>query len=116
LCSSSHPGSRSHAGRLDNNGALSLSQKALIITIPELKAVLLIRDQDDQPERRMGLDQARCQDHSGTAIIVGLAIVERECWVISGFDPQGKAEAARLEAERTTLGFNPCERSHELTA
>lgn len=88
----------------------------LLATIPELKAVLLIRDQDDQPERRIGLDQARGQDHSGTVIIVGLAVVERECWVISGFDPQDEAETARLEAERTTLGFNPCERSHELTA
>ncbi|HTU18021.1 MAG TPA: hypothetical protein VMG10_08150 [Gemmataceae bacterium] len=88
----------------------------LLATIPDLKAVLLIRDQDDQPERRIGLDQARGQDHSETVIIVGLAVVERECWVISGFDPQGEAETARLETELTTLGFNPCERSHELTA
>jgi hypothetical protein len=84
--------------------------------IPDLNAVLLIRDQDDQPERRIGLEQARGQDHGGTVIVVGLAVVEREAWVISGFDPQDEEESARLDAERQALGFNPCERSHELTA
>ncbi len=88
----------------------------LLATIPDLKAILLIRDQDDQQERRIGLDQGRNQDHSGTVIVVGLAVVERESWVISGFDPQDDREQARLDGERTTLGFNPCERSHELTA
>jgi hypothetical protein len=77
---------------------------------------LLVRDQDDQPERRIGLEQGRGQDHSGMVILVGLAVVERECWVISGFDPQDEAEKARLEVVRTALGFNPCEQSHELTA
>jgi hypothetical protein len=85
-------------------------------TIPDPNAILLIRDQDDQPERRDGLDQARRQDHGGTVILVGLAVVEREAWVISGFDPQNEEESARLDAERQALGFNPCERSHELTA
>jgi hypothetical protein len=84
--------------------------------IPDLTAVVLVRDQDDQPERRIGLEQARGQDHGGTVIVVGLAVVEREAWVISGFDPQDAEETARLEAERQALGFNPRERSHELTA
>jgi hypothetical protein len=84
--------------------------------VPDLSAIVLIRDQDDQPERRTGLEQARKQHHGDTVIIVGLAIVEREAWVISGFDPRDKEETARLDAERQTLGFNPCERSHELTA
>lgn len=85
-------------------------------TIPDLNAILLIRDQDDQPERRTGLEQARGQDHGGTVIVVGLAIVEREAWVISGFDPRDDHETARLETERQTLGFDPRIRSHELTA
>ena len=84
--------------------------------IPDLKAILLIRDQDDQPERRIGLEQARGQDHGGTVIIVGLAVVEREAWVISGFDPRDDAETARLAAERQALGFDPRHKSHELTA
>src|SRR5262249_42557025 len=64
----------------------------LLATIPDLKAIMLIRDRDDQPERRTGLEQARGQDRSGTVIVVGLAVVERECWVISGFDPQDDKE------------------------
>lgn len=88
----------------------------LLASIPDPKAILLIRDQDDQPERRVGLEQARGQHHGEVVIVIGLAVVEREAWVISGFDPRDDAETGRLAAERRTLGFNPCERSHELTA
>lgn len=83
---------------------------------PDLNAILLIRDRDDQPERRGGLEQARDEHHGKIVIVVGLAVVEREAWVISGFDPQDAEERTKLDAERQTLGFNPCERSHELTA
>lgn len=88
----------------------------LLEVVPELHAILLIRDQDDQPERREGLEQARNQDHSGLPIVVGLAIFEREAWVICGFEPEGEDERARHAAEREGLGFDPCVRSHELTA
>lgn len=84
--------------------------------VQELNAIVLIRDQDDQPERRDGLEQARRQSHGETVIVVGLAVVEREAWVISGFDPRDTEETTRLNEERQELGFNPCERSHELTA
>ena len=84
--------------------------------VPDLRAILLIRDQDDQPERRDGLEQARRQDHGKMVIIVGLAVVEREAWVISGFNPQDEAETRRLDSERQTLGFDPPEQSHKLTA
>jgi hypothetical protein len=85
-------------------------------TFPELEAVMLVRDQDDQEDRRDGLEQARREDHEGLVIVVGLAVVEREAWVISGFLPQDEAEQGRLDAERQKLGFYPHERSHELTA
>jgi hypothetical protein len=49
-------------------------------------------------------------------IVVGLAIVERECWVVSGFEPQDEGELSRLETERKRLGFDPRLRNHELTA
>jgi hypothetical protein len=81
--------------------------------IPDLNAILLMRDQDDKPERRIGLEHARGQDHGRTVIVVGLAVVVREAWVIGGFVPQNDEETARLVAERKTLGFNPCERSHD---
>jgi hypothetical protein len=85
-------------------------------TLPDLAGVLLIRDQDDQPERRAGLEQARAKEAVQLPVVIGLAIVERESWVISGFDPQGDEETSRLAAERQTLGSDPRLRSHELTA
>jgi hypothetical protein len=82
----------------------------------QLDAILLVRDQDDEPERRGGLEQARGVNHSGIVIVVGLAVVERECWLISGFEPLDDSESSRLQDERRTLGFDPRERSHDLTA
>jgi len=49
-------------------------------------------------------------------IVIGLAVGERESWVISGFEPQDEMEDALIQEERDRLGYNPCERSHELTA
>lgn len=88
----------------------------LLKDVPGLNAIALVRDQDDQPERRAGLEQARNQERSGKVIVLGVAVVERECWVVSGFDPQDEFEASRLESERTTLGFDPRLGSHQLTA
>ncbi len=79
-------------------------------------AVLLIRDVDDQGKRRQGLEQARAIYSSLTRIIIGVAIPERECWVLSGFDPEDEEEERRLAAEIQKLGSDPCLRSHELTA
>ncbi len=83
--------------------------------VPQLDAVVLVRDRDDHPERRDGLEQARREPH-GIPIVVGLAVVERECWVLSGYEPIDPAESERLDSERRALGFDPRERSHELTA
>ncbi len=88
----------------------------LRVIYPELDAIVLIRDRDDQPERRQGLDQARAIDHGGIPIVVGLAVVEREAWVLCGFHPVNEAEVAMLVDARQRLGFDPCSRSHELTA
>ncbi len=88
----------------------------LLNEFTHLDAIMLVRDQDDEPERRVGLEQARGQHHNGAVIVVGLAVAERESWVLSGFEPQNQAEQTRLDTERQTLGFNPCESSHELTA
>jgi hypothetical protein len=81
---------------------------------PELDCVLLIRDQDDQPQRREGLEQARREHHGAVPIVLGLAVVERECWVLSAFEPMNEAETERLKAERQKLGFDPRLRSEEL--
>jgi hypothetical protein len=79
-------------------------------------AVLLIRDLDGQLERRHGLEQARALYSRVPTIILGVAIPERECWVISGFDAEDDEEQERLDSETKNLGSNPCLVSHELTS
>lgn len=88
----------------------------LMASIPDLDGIVLMRDQDDQPERMVGLEQARNSNPGTIPIVIGLAVVEREAWVISGFDPQDEEEEERLNTERRALGFDPRHRSHELTA
>lgn len=79
-------------------------------------ALLLTRDADDHAIRKRGLDQARNTDSHGYAIIMGVAICERESWVVSGFQAINDAEAGRLQEETQRLGWNPCLKSHQLTA
>lgn len=87
----------------------------LMAHFPDLSAIVLVRDQDNQPERLRGLEQARKDLADAIPIVVGLAIVMRECWVISGFIPQDAEESSRLADERRCLGFDPVFRSHELS-
>jgi hypothetical protein len=96
--------------------AASRAIRYLRFALPDLAGVLLIRDQDDQPERRKGLEQARAREAGRLPIVIGLAVVERESWVISGFEPQDEGETSLLAAERQTLGFDPRIQSYELTA
>ena len=84
--------------------------------LSQVDAILLIRDVDDQRERRAGLEQARVADSAECEIVIGIAIIERESWVVSGFQAQNPAEVERLLAETENLGWNPCLKSHALTA
>jgi hypothetical protein len=85
----------------------------------ELDAVLFIVDRDNKPDRLVGLRQAR-DEHlavkSRPVVIVGIAIPEREAWVLAGFEPRDAEEQARLEQLRDELSFHPCEQSHRLRA
>jgi hypothetical protein len=79
-------------------------------------AILLIRDRDDQAERQQGLEQARESYSHLASIVIGLAISERECRVLSGFEPKDEIEREKLTEEIQHLGFDPCRGSHHLTA
>ena len=81
-----------------------------------IDAILLIRDADDQAIRRKGIEQARKDYSHPQPLIVGVAICERESWVISGFQPTNETEEERLQQETKLLGWNPCLKSHQLTA
>ena len=84
--------------------------------LDNVDAIVLIRDTDDQPDRRRGLEQARTEITSGFPIVIGTAICERESWVISGFVPKNERETERLNSEIRLLGWNPCSRPQDLTA
>jgi hypothetical protein len=109
-------------GHFDGEPALAdarAARRAILYLLeknPDVEVIVLIRDQDDQRERRRGLEQAQREDHGGIPILVGLAVAERECWVLSGYDPQNHDEVSRLQTERAELGFDPREQSHKLTA
>ncbi len=80
-------------------------------------AIFLIRDGDNQPERRTGLQQARDGFKSQrTTVVIGLANPEREAWVLAGFQPADEDEKRLLEIERKNLGFDPTRNSEKLTA
>ncbi len=82
-----------------------------------LDGVLLIRDDDRDPGRRVGLEQARDAEHDiRERIVIGLARCKRECWVLGGYDPADAREEEILAKVRADLGFNPCLDAHQLTA
>lgn len=82
-------------------------------------AAVLMRDSDQDESRRAGLEQARqehCRQPDAFPVVIGVAVTMRECWVLSGFIAKTQTEETTLETERQRLGFNPLERSEELTA
>jgi len=82
-----------------------------------IKALLLIRDLDNQPERRQGIEQARSEHINRPpklAIIIGTADRMREAWVLNGFIPFNQQEKQILQEITTELTFNPCDESHRL--
>lgn len=79
-------------------------------------AVLLIRDSDRDVARRAGMQQARDAAAWEFAVVIGLAHVKRECWVLSAYLPQTDREKHALKSISTELGFDPCANSERLTA
>ncbi|HSN99731.1 MAG TPA: hypothetical protein VLS89_15655 [Candidatus Nanopelagicales bacterium] len=97
-----------------------VARQALLLLVaadPRPDAVLLLRDSDGHlEERTSGLDGARAAQRWPFFVVIGVAHVMRECWVLAGFDPQDSDEAARLEAVRRQLGFDPRLHAERLTA
>lgn len=76
-----------------------------------IKAILLIRDLDNQDERKEGLAQAREQYtilSPEVEIVIGTANPKREAWVLNGFDPLDDHEQERLDERIRELNFDPC--------
>ncbi len=83
----------------------------------DIQAVLFIRDLDNQPQRRCGLDQARTE-HQGRSprleILIGTANRMREAWVLNGFIALTDREWELLQQKRDSLKFDPCRDAHRL--
>ena len=97
----------------------AISRRAVLVLqrVLEPDAVFLIRDADNQPIRRNGLEQARQHfANHRVRIVIGLANAEREAWVLSGFVPFGETEEARFHSERKNLGFDPTVHSERLNS
>ncbi|WP_242045408.1 hypothetical protein [Anabaena catenula] len=85
----------------------------------QIKAVLFIRDLDNQPERKEGIEQARLEHFNKTPkleIIIGAADPKREAWVLNGFIPFNQQEEQILEEIKNKLSFDPSLESHRLRA
>jgi hypothetical protein len=63
-------------------------------------AIVFCRDQDNQPERKEGLEQARKEflnKGKYLPITIGAANPCTEAWILAGFVPQNKHEQSKLE-------------------
>lgn len=99
-------------------GALAARKALLLLEGAEQPpdAVLLICD-TAKHDWDVGIEQARHdRPWRFRAIVIGLARVERENWVLAGFIPRDDGEAELLRQQRKLLGFDPCEHAEGLNA
>jgi hypothetical protein len=107
-------------GALKSDGAATIKILNLVRYLQKtrnIKAVIFIRDLDNQPERREGIEQARSEQidrQLKLEIVIGTANRMREAWVLNGFIPLNQEERQILEEIKTKLNFDPCEESHRL--
>jgi hypothetical protein len=79
-------------------------------------AVVLVRDSDNDSQRRLGLEQARRDKPWPFEVLIGMAESKRECWVLAGFKPKNQDEEKRLRQVKERLSFHPIREVHRLTA
>ena len=118
----------SKTGSLKADGAATLKALNLVTYLQRkrlIKAVIFIRDLDDQPDRKGGLNQARLEyinrrskleidTHSNLEIIIGTADRMREAWVLNGFDALNPTEERILQEIKVGLNFDPCKDAQKL--
>jgi hypothetical protein len=78
-------------------------------TADDIAAVVLVRDMDNQPQRRASMQAARDALADKLAFQVAIAAPDpkREAWILHGYEPQNDKETSLLEDERKRLGFDP---------
>lgn len=70
-------------------------------------ALLLLRDEDGDPRRRDGIQQAMATVVPPYPVVIGFAIPKREAWVLAGFEARSDHENTLLARLAGELGFDP---------
>lgn len=82
--------------------------------------IVIVKDTEADETAREVLKQARTR-YASERLIVGMLHTELECWLLAGFDPEDEGERDRFAAVckgdfPPGVGFDPCVKSHDLTA
>lgn len=111
----------SKTGALKSDGASAWKVLNLVRSLQKrnrlLKAVIFIRDLDNQPNRKEGINQARLEHinlQPKLEIVIGVADRMREAWVLNGFVPLNSRESQILNEIRLGLDFDPCNDAQKL--
>lgn len=97
------------------------STRTLLVTMAAASAelVVLLRDRDGVPGREPSVRRAVsafCSEFRGTlSVCVGIADLEIESWVLSGFVGETSHERECLKGEKARLGFDPTLSPERLT-
>ncbi len=84
--------------------------------------IVIVKDTDNDTARADQLNDVRALlEVKQLPAVLGVQHTELECWLLAGFQPGDDSERNRLaEVCRGDfppgVGFNPCEKSHQLTA
>lgn len=82
--------------------------------------LVIVKDTEADDDTRAALEQARLR-YQSERLVIGVLHTELECWLLAGFDPEDDGERERFADVcrgefPPGVGFNPCEKSHQLTA
>lgn len=102
-------------GKADAAAARRAIRVLMAAEIPPA-AIVLLRDEDADGQRRKGIEQARLEARLEVRVVIGVANAMRESWVLTGFNPRNDAEQSRLDLLRRELGLDPREKAHLLRA
>jgi hypothetical protein len=81
-----------------------------------LGGVVLLIDDDGDTDRLEGLKQARAASPLDCPVVIGVAHLKRECWVLAGFEPADEHERTQLARVLGELTFDPRLHAERLTA
>ncbi|MFZ4575268.1 MAG: hypothetical protein ACOYN0_12770 [Phycisphaerales bacterium] len=92
-----------------------VARKAILTVehlVPDISVVILLRDQDNDEDRRDAIDKAA--DRARASVIVGVPRRSIEAWVITAFSPRSPRDHIALREVKDRLPFDPTQEAHRL--